>query len=333
MALRVGILGCGKMSRNHARKILAHPDAELAALCDVDTALIENWVAENLQEELAGAPSPPAYDDAAAMYGEAGLDAVVISTPHTAHFAHGRQALAAGCHVFMEKPMVTATDQARELERLVAESGRILVVGYNTPSTPTFRYLREVVRSGRLGKLELVNGFLSQNWRKTTTGTWRQDPALSGGGQAYDSGAHLLNSVVWTVESSPRQVFSFMDYLGTPVDINSVMAVRFANGVLASITVSGNCAAAGAGLTYIFSGGRIDIDGWTGSWMRVFDGADEIEPELPGGAGSPIGNFVDAVLGRAEPATSARNGVVYSELMDAVYASHHSGRPEAPPGS
>ena len=230
MALRVGILGCGKMSRNHARKILAHPDAELAALCDVDTALIENWVAENLQEELAGAPSPPAYDDAAAMYGEAGLDAVVISTPHTAHFAHGRQALAAGCHVFMEKPMVTATDQARELERLVAESGRILVVGYNTPSTPTFRYLREVVRSGRLGKLELVNGFLSQNWRKTTTGTWRQVPALSGGGQAYDSGAHLLNSVVWTVESSPRQVFSFMDYLGTPVDINSVMAVRFANG-------------------------------------------------------------------------------------------------------
>ena len=96
--------------------------------------------------------------------------------------------------------------------------------------------------------------------------------------------------------------------------------------------MSGNCAAAGAGLTYIFSGGRIDIDGWTGSWMRVFDGSDEIEPELPGGAGSPIGNFVDTLMGRAEPATSVRNGVVYSELMDAVYASHHSGRPEAPPG-
>ena len=332
MGLRVAILGCGKMSRNHARKILAHPDAELAALCDVDTALIENWVAEHLQEELAGAPSPPAYDDAADMYREAELDAVVISTPHTAHFAHGRQALAAGCHVFMEKPMVTATEQARELERLVTESGRILVVGYNTPSTPTFRYLRDVVRSGRFGKLELVNGFLSQNWRQATTGTWRQVPALSGGGQAYDSGAHLLNSVVWTLESSPRQVFSFMDYQGTPVDINSVLAVRFANGVLASITVSGKCAAAGAGLTFIFTGGRIDIDGWTGSWIRVLDGADEIEPELPGGAASPIGNFVDAVLGRAEPATSARNGVVYSELMDAVYASHHSGRPEAPPG-
>ena len=320
------------MSRNHAKKILAHPDAELAALCDVNTAIIRSWVDEHLQEELAGAPSPPAYDDAVTMYREAGLDAVVISTPHTAHFAHGRQALAAGCHVFMEKPMVTATDQARELERLVGESGRILVVGYNTPSTPAFRYLREVVRSGRLGKLELVNGFLSQNWRRATTGTWRQDPALSGGGQAYDSGSHLLNSVVWTVESSPRQVFSFMDYQGTPVDINSVLVVRFATGVMASITVSGNCAAGGASLSFIFDGGRIDIDGWTGSWIRVLDGNDEIEPELPGGAESPIGNFIDAVLGRAEPVTSPRNGVVYSELMDAVYASHRSGKPEAPPG-
>lgn len=331
MALRVGILGCGRMSRHHAKRILAHPDAELAALCDVSTGIIENWIAEHLADELAGVPAPPAYDDAAAMYRAAGLDAVVISTPHTAHFAHGKQALAAGCHVFMEKPMVTATDQARKLERLVTESGRILVVGYNTPSTPPFRYLREVVRNGRLGRLELVNGYLSQNWRRTTAGTWRQDPKLSGGGQAYDSGSHLLNSVVWTVESSPQQVFSFMDYQGTPVDINSVLAVRFANGVMASITVSGNCPAAAAALTFIFSGGRIDVDGWTGSWIRVFDGADEIEPELPGGADSPIGNFIDAALGRAEPATSPRNGVAYSELMDAVYAAHGSGQPAAPP--
>ena len=251
------------MSRHHARRILEHPDAELAALCDVDAGLIERWVDENLQESLAGSPAPPAYADAAAMYREAALDAVVIGTPHTAHFEHGRQAIAAGCHVFMEKPMVTDTGQARELERLVAASGRILVVGYNTPSTPAFRYLRELVRAGTLGKLELVDGFLSQNWRTNTTGTWRQDPALSGGGQAYDSGSHLLNSVVWTVESSPERVFAFMDNQGTPVDINSVFAVRFANGVMASITVSGNCASDGAGLVFIFENGRVEIDGWT----------------------------------------------------------------------
>lgn len=319
------------MSRHHAKRILAHPAAELAALCDVSTGIIDNWIAEYLAGELAGVAPPAAYDDAAAMYRGAGLDAVVISTPHTAHFAHGKQALAAGCHVFMEKPMVTATDQARELERLVTASGRVLVVGYNTPSTPAFRYLRKVVRSGRLGRLELVNGYLSQNWRRTTAGTWRQDPKLSGGGQAYDSGSHLLNSVVWTVESSPLQVFSFMDYQGTPVDINSVLAVLFANGVMASITVSGNCPAAGAALTFIFSGGRVDVDGWTGSWIRVFEGTEEIEPELPGGADSPIGNFIDAALGRAEPATSPRNGVAYSELMDAVYTAHRSGQPAAPP--
>ena len=85
------------MSRRHATRILEHPDAELAALCDVDTGLIGRWVEDNLREALAGAAAPPAYVDAAAMYREASLDAVVISTPHTAHFAHGKQAIEAGC--------------------------------------------------------------------------------------------------------------------------------------------------------------------------------------------------------------------------------------------
>lgn len=325
MSLRIGILGCGRMSRKHARKILAHPDAKIAALCDVGIDIIENWIEEYLSEELVGRSRPPMYTDSVAMYREENLDAVVICTPHTVHFAHGKQALSAGCHIYMEKPMVTSTEEARKLAELAGNSGRILVVGYNTPCTSAFRYLRDVIRSQKLGKLELVDGFLSQNWKQMTTGTWRQDPALSGGGQAYDSGAHLLNSVVWAIESPPEQVFSFMDFQKTLVDINSVLSIRFANRVMASIAISGNCSSEGAALTFIFSGGRIEIDGWNGSWIRVFKDGEEIKPDLPDGSLSPIDNFVDSVLGRAEPATTTKDGVIFSQLMDAIYNSHETG--------
>ena len=122
------------------------------------------------------------------MLKETTPDAVVISTPHTLHFEQGMQALEAGCHVLMEKPMVTASKDAYTLAEKVEETGLTLTIGYNTPCTPNFYYTREVVRSGEFGKLELVIGYITQGWKGGTTGTWRQNPKLSGGGQAYDSG-------------------------------------------------------------------------------------------------------------------------------------------------
>jgi hypothetical protein len=143
------------------------------------------------------------------------------------------QALEAGCHVLMEKPMVTSADDAHKLAAKVAQTKKVFTIGYNTPCTPEFAYLRETIRNKSLGKLELISGWLSQNWLKFTIGTWRQKPELSGGGQAYDSGAHLLNSLCWSVESDVAGGVRVIDNVGTPVDINSVINVRFASNVLA----------------------------------------------------------------------------------------------------
>ena len=143
----------------------------------------------------------PAFADPAEMYATVKPDAVVICTPHTLHHEHGMGALEAGCHVLMEKPMVTAAADAYEMKSKVEETGKVFVIGFNTACSPYFYYLREQIRSGAFGKLELVNGYLAQGWMKPTAGSWRQDPKLSGGGQAYDSGAHLFNSLCWSVES------------------------------------------------------------------------------------------------------------------------------------
>ena len=318
-------MGCGGMAGAHARRYKDNPDVEIVALCDVDEARVQAFIDRNLPDY---SPTPAIFTDPAKMYARAKPDAVSIVTPHTLHYQHGVQALKAGCHVLMEKPMVTDSDDARKLADLVKETGKILTIGYNTPCTPAFRYLRKVVREQELGKLETVTAWLAQNWKKGTTGSWRQDPKLSGGGQMYDSGAHLFNSLIWTVEQPVSEVLAFVDNQGTPVDINGTVNIRFANGVLAAVTIVGNCPNDGAGMYLTFENGRVEIDGWGGGWIKVFKGGEgQIkEPPIEGKAESPNDNFLNAILGRAEPQTSPINGLQQSQLMDAIYESARTGQ-------
>ena len=327
--IRLAILGTGGMAGVHAERFMNNPDAEIAALCDVSIEVIEKYKTRTGLDICE--PAPAMFTDAATLFSEAKLDAVIIITPHTLHFDHAMLAADAGLHVFMEKPMVTSSEQAHALAKRFDELGKVFIIGYNTPCTPEFEYLRSVIRDGTLGKLELISGYLSQDWMNTTSGTWRQKPELSGGGQAYDSGAHLLNSLCWSVESDIAEVFTFLDNHGTPVDINSSINLRFANGVMASVVVSGNCASNGADLHFMFEDGRIDIDGWEGKWIKVWKGNEQVKyPVIPGEPQTPNDNFVDAILGRAAPRTSTQNGIVQSELMDAIYESARTGQPAKP---
>ncbi len=326
--VRIAIVGCGGMAGAHAGRFRANPDVEIVALCDVSEERLRAFAEKHLK---GYAPAPQMFTDTAAMYQTAKPDAVAIVTPHTLHFQHGMEALEAGCHVLMEKPMVTDSRQARELAKKVEKSGKLFVIGYNTPCSPEFAYIRDTIRNKKLGQLEMVCGYLSQGWLKGTMGTWRQDPKLSGGGQAYDSGAHLLNSLCWSVESDIEEVFAFMDKHGTQVDINSVMVVKFVNGVMASIGVNGNCPGGSGHMVFLFDEGHIEVDGWSASWMNVFDRNGKVKyPVVPGVAQTPNDNFIDAILGRAEPRTSVWNGVVQSDLMDAFYESARTGRPARP---
>jgi len=298
--IRLAMVGCGGNSGGHAHGLKANPDVQIVAGVDVNKEVVDKYIDRILADVD---PRPVAYNDLKTMLDEVKPDAVLISTPHTLHFKQGMMALDAGCHVYMEKPMVTASEDAYTLAEKVKETGKVFVIGYNTPCSPNFYYLREVIRNNKLGKLELIIGYITQNWLKATKGTWRQVPALSGGGQAYDSGAHLLNSLCWSVECPVAEVFSFIDNCGSDVDINSSINVKFENDVMASIVVSGNCPSpGGTHMAFIFDNGRIEIDGWGGGWIKVFEGDKFVEnPPITAemSAGRADYNFIDAILGRA----------------------------------
>ena len=329
--IRLGIIGCGGNSSGHARRMNENPDVQIVGTCDVNTDIANSYIDRNLPELD---PRPAAFDNIPAMLDETAPDAVVISTPHTLHFEHGMQALNTGCHVLVEKPMVTSAQDAYTLAEKVKETGKVFTIGYNTPCSANFYYIRECIRNQTLGKLELVTGYITQNWLHATKGAWRQVPELSGGGQAYDSGAHLFNSLCWSVESNVVEVHSFIDNHGAAVDINSSTNIRFEDGVFAAIVISGNCPSpGGTHMALIFENGRIEVDGWGGGWIRVYEGGEELDPppitdEMS--AASPDNNFIDAILGRAEPRTSPMNGIIQSELMDAIYESGRTGLPARP---
>ena len=328
--LRIGLVGCGGIARRHAQSVVSSSDASLVAMCDVNIELMDRFISEHIPE----APRPVLFTDQDTLYAESKLDGVVIATPHSLHCEHASRALAARCHVLVEKPMVTTAVDAYTLRERAEAAGKLLMIGYNTPCTPTFQRLRSIVRSQQLGSLELVTGYLTQPWLDLTANSrpWKRDPLLAGGGQAYDSGAHLLNSLIWTLESSPTEVYAMIDLMGMPVDVNSALVARFESGVLATMVISGNCPAKSSGMEFIFSDGRVSIDGWQGSWMRAYDGDGEIhELSCTGEEATPtVINFMAAIRGTEEPATGPIDGIRQSELMDALYESARIGRPVTP---
>lgn len=328
-AIRIALLGCGGIQGKHVRTFLEREDAQIVALCDIAESQVQKFVDRlELDEKVPGVAR---YTDPAKMYAEVKPDAVSICTPHTQHYEQAVAALDAGCHVLMEKPMVTEAEHAYLLDEKVKASGKVFLVGYNTPCSPEMNYLRDLIRSGELGKLELISGHLSQSWMKPTTGLWRQDPALSGGGQAYDSGAHPLASLCFTVESRVAEVFAFIDNHGTKVDINSAINIRFENGAFAAIAISGNCPVNGSHMAYMFEDGKVEFDPWGATWINVYKGKDKVKyPQITGKPTEPADNLLDAIQGKADVFAGTSMGIIHSELMDAIYESQRTGQPARP---
>jgi predicted dehydrogenase len=193
-----------------------------------------------------------------------------------------------------------------------------------------------MIRREDLGRLKLVSMHLSQPWYTNTLGQWRQDPSRSGGGQLYDSGAHPLCSLCWTVDDQVAEVSAYIDRLDAPVDINGVVNVKFANGVLASVAIAGEGPVSSYG-TWIFETGRVELNPWHAQQIRVWritpahrNGVEDKYPQVEGSDREPLGNFIDAILGRDEPRTTPRVGLIQSQLMDAIYESERTGSAARP---
>jgi len=312
------------MARAHTRALRDVPQAEMVALMDVVPGS-----AEKLASELVGqgAPKPQLFTDYGQMVDGTDLDGVILVTPHAVHFPQAMYALQKGVHVLVEKPMVTDSAQAKKLVAQARKSGRVVSIAFQSTYTPEFQFIKELRDKGELGTVKSFVGSLTQDWLNFVRGRWRTDPKVSGGGQLYDSGSHMLNAMLWLTDLQPVEVFCFSDYMGQKVDITSTLSVKFHNGALGSVLISGDCPLFATrieihcrkAVIYTVSHGNV---------LTYYRGRELVRyPHVSDrGTTTPVANFVAAILGKEEPKCPPIYGVRLAQLMDAVYQSIRTGK-------
>ena len=141
--LRIGIVGCGKIADGHAEVVKHLEGAELVAVCDLEPILAEQLA---VRFEI-----PRWYAGLDQMLAQEQLDVVHITTPPGAHLALAQQCLAAGAHVFLEKPLAPTAGQCRELIEAVVRSGRQMTVNYWPNFDPPAMEFKRLLQEGVLG--------------------------------------------------------------------------------------------------------------------------------------------------------------------------------------
>ena len=220
--VRIGLIGCGGNMRNaHIPRLQKDGGAEVACLADPVGEAVK-LMRGKLGLEV------PAYKDWRRMIVEQSLDAVLISTPHNQHYDQTCECLKKGLHVLIEKPLTPSARQNQALIDMATKSGKILEVAYQRRFMPEYVFGRDVMRACKIGEIRGIVGYVTQGWIRA--GGWRKDPIQAGGGMMMDTGSHLVAIMLWVTGLKPVEVSAVIDNCGEPVDINSVVSIRFDNG-------------------------------------------------------------------------------------------------------
>ncbi len=237
--IRMGLIGCGGISRAHARGYLQLPDLfEVIACCDERKELAEERgqqlgakiVATDYREILA-------RDD---------IDAVDICLPHHLHSEVAIAAAEAGKHVLVEKPIANTLEEADAMIEAAKKKGVILMVAHNERYMPVYRKAKELVEQGVLGRIFLAradhNQFVQIGERHWL---WREETA--GGGVLIGSGIHRVDILRWLVGEIVRvwhrQVI-VPERFSDEVETASVTIFEFANGAIGELTCNWSAYAA-----------------------------------------------------------------------------------------
>ncbi|MDR2313158.1 MAG: inositol 2-dehydrogenase, partial [Spirochaetaceae bacterium] len=197
--VRIGSVGLGRLGLQHAINAASRVQhAELAALCDVDAAKLK---------EAADALSVPhrftSFED---MIASKDIDAVVLVSPSALHTKQIAAAMAAGKHVFSEKPLGTTVAECKEAEKAVEAHGDLVfMLGFMRRFDESYKYAHEKAAAGEIGKPVLFRSY-SQDPEKFIAGAIAFAP--HSGGQFLDMAVHDIDLARWFTGSEPETVYA-----------------------------------------------------------------------------------------------------------------------------
>lgn len=232
--IRLVVAGAGVMGQAHIQRILMEPEAQLAGIVDAAPVVAD-------QAKLLGVAWTP---DLETMLRQVNPDGVVIALPNQLHFEACRAAIRAGVATLLEKPVCDTVEEALQLAIEAENLDVPVLVGHHRRHSPILKTARQIVDSGRLGKITAVNGvcwFLKPADYYSGSGFWRRE---SGGGVVMINLVHAiddLRSLCGEVESV--QATSSNRARGFAVEDTAGIILKFRSGAVGTLTVSDASAA------------------------------------------------------------------------------------------
>ncbi|MFD1933801.1 MULTISPECIES: Gfo/Idh/MocA family protein [Nonomuraea] len=255
MSVRVGIVGPGGIAERHAGA-LTRAGAVLAAVAGPDRAQARAFAAAHA---TPGHGPPAVHPTAEALYGQPGLDAVVIASPHAHHAAQAEAALRAGLHTLCEIPVALGLREAESLARTSAETGRHLAVAHTLRHCAPYLAVRRLVEEG-LRVTHVVARTLMLRQRDAGMDgrprDWTDDVL-------WHHGAHAVDAALWFLDAEDVSVRAERgrpwEGSGRPMDAAAVL--RAPTGALATIALSYHCRTPARDVVVIAEDRTLRLDG------------------------------------------------------------------------
>lgn len=230
-AWRIGIVGLGRAATAMLPSMLSHPDVEIVALCepraDLRNAFIDDFAVQG-------------YEDIEDLCADPNVDVVYVASPHQFHRDHAIQAVTAGKHVLVEKPMALNLDECDDMINAANTACVVMMVGHTNGYDAPILALREFVQTGRFGRIRMINTMNYSDFLYRPRRPEELDSAL-GGGIMYNQFPHQVE-IVRTIANS--QALSVSAVCGVwdsdrPTEGAVSALIRFEHDLVANIVYSG----------------------------------------------------------------------------------------------
>lgn len=343
--LRVGIIGVGSIAHEHIQAYQKMPHVELVALCDINTEQLEKM---GKQYEV-----PQLYKTKEALLEKADVDAVSVCVWNSAHAECAIAALNAGKHVLCEKPMATTVEDAQAMQAAAEANDRLLMIGFVRRFGNDTKIIMDFKEKDFFG--EIYYGKATYLRRHGNPEGWFGDQSRSGGGPLIDLGVHVIDLLTYLLgKSRPVSVYgaTFQKLFNRPdvkdkqgyisstpgeiicdvEDLASAM-IRFENGSVISIETSFS-------LNVNDDQQKLELFGTKGGAAlnpslklstNINGYMADVQLKMPTALSmdglfyNEIHHFVECVLEGKDCLSPAQDGVVITQIIEAIYESAKTG--------
>ncbi|MDP7533318.1 MAG: Gfo/Idh/MocA family oxidoreductase [SAR202 cluster bacterium] len=342
---RIGVIGAGWWAtQHHMPSLVGYDRAELTGIADVE--------AEKAKRASEFYEVKDRFEDHRELLAS-GIDGVVIAVQHAYHYQVAKDALDAGVHVLVEKPMTLKASEAWDLVERADRLGLHLMVGYTYQFTKHAEAARKIVQSGRIGELQFVSGIFTSMVESYLRGKPQEyasefnfpitgpsedtysDPTVAGGGQGVLQVTHPMGMVMRVTGLKATQVFAFMESFDLDVDLVDTFSYRLENGAVGTMSSTGGVRPGQPSdqrIIYFGTKGQVRQDMINGRLDAHFhDGTTEEFTDLtkdelyPAHATSRA--LVDLILGDGDNRAPGEQGARVVEFLEAGYRSAETGAP------